>query len=88
MGTALLAVIAGRARPFDAIRRPQAERRKEEPKDQPEDVEREPEDHGMNAIPERNGKAGRDKRNEAEENRSERRAPQAKITITDGFGGL
>ena len=88
MGTARVAVIAGRSIDVEAIRRQKAERRKEQPQNQPEQVKGEPEDHGMNAVPERNGKAGRDKRNEAEENRSERRAPHAKNPIVDESGGI
>jgi len=87
MGTTRVAVIA-KSTHFDAIRRQEAKRGKEQPENQPEQVEGKPEDHGINAVPERNRKAGRDKRNEAEENRSGRRAPHAKIPLADRFGGL
>src|SRR5215831_2878020 len=78
MGAARFAVIPGRSTCLNAIRRQKAERGEQQPENQPEEVERKPPDHGMNAVPERNGKAGRDKGNEAEENRSVRRTPHAK----------
>jgi len=65
MGTARVAVFA-RSTHFDAIRRQEEKRGKEQPENQPEQVKGKPEDHGINAVPDRNGKAGRHKRNEAE----------------------
>ena len=86
MGTARVAAISTRAIDVEAIRREKTERRKEQPQNQPEQVEGKPEHHRMNAIPERNGKAGRNKRNEAEENRCERRTPHAKNPLVDNPG--
>ena len=56
----------------EAVRGPHANRGEEEPGDEPEKIERQAKDGGIDAVPERDGETDEDERDEAEEERGER----------------
>src|SRR5580692_83259 len=83
MGTALPAAVAGCTRYLQPVCSPHANRCKEKPQNEPEEIKRQTQGDGINTVPQGNRKAGSNERNEPEENCSERWRFHAESPATD-----
>ena len=83
MSTAFPATVAGPTWYLEPVSSPHANRCKEKPQNKPEEIKWQAQDDGIYTVPQGNGKAGSDERNEPEENCPERWRFHAESPATD-----